>query len=71
MRQNYWTLGASGARCCRVVGHHTIEDQMTFPESRSRGGVALGRGGAAGEEHEVIAAAIDLLEPLGRREVVA
>ena len=63
MRQNHWSLGAFCAAYCRVVSvHHTIEDVSMFPSLRRADpslGPVLDR---LGEEHEVIAGALDALD---------
>jgi hypothetical protein len=69
MRQNCWTLGPSCTQRCRVVGHHTIEDQMAFPSLAREEASLRAVLARPGEEREGIAAALDLLGPLGRRAV--
>ncbi|MDX3853449.1 hemerythrin domain-containing protein [Streptomyces sp. AK02-01A] len=63
LRQNYWTLGSFCAAYCRTLTtHHTIEDQVMFPELEARQaslGPVVQRLEA---EHEVIAEALTALD---------
>ncbi|MFJ4922964.1 LLM class flavin-dependent oxidoreductase [Streptomyces sp. NPDC088725] len=56
MRQNHWTLGSFCAAYCRTLTtHHTIEDQMMFPELQEKQDSLTPVLEQLEEEHEVIA----------------
>ncbi|MEU3186300.1 hemerythrin domain-containing protein [Streptomyces sp. NPDC006923] len=63
LRQNYWTLGSFCAGYCRTLTtHHTIEDQVMFPELEARQaslGPVVRRLEA---EHDIIADALTALD---------
>jgi len=60
VRQNYWTFGSFCAQYCRVVTlHHTIEDRHMFPALRREDEALVAVLNRLGEEHEIIAEAID------------